>query len=333
MTDYYTTLGVTNTASQDDIKKAFRKLAFSNHPDKGGDVNTFQKIQEAYETLSDPEKRKLYDAPQQPPSYSFPFEFGGLHGFHPFAQFMQQQNYESQIAKKPDREFLLKITLDDVFYGKKKKFKVSRDVLCLACHAECKQCNGTGKRVIRSQIGNTIQITHGQCSLCNGTGSARINQCSNCDSKGVVCESDIFEIDIPRGVENGKSFVFEGWGCQATNKKETPGNLVVKVHVEEHGVFKRAGNDLMMTVTLTLRESLLGKSLDVPHFEKSFNINTKGFGIINPNKQYTIFEKGLVNNNGDHGQLHIRFNIIYPEKTLNNDEIKVLTLALDNISI
>jgi DnaJ-class molecular chaperone len=195
----------------------------------------------------------------------------------------------------------------------------------------CTNCNGSGTVKQAVQVGPFTQIMSSHCQHCKGTGdffnSATI--CTKCNSKHKIQEDRLIEIIIPKGVENGKQYVFEEWGQQPNKSIDMPGSLVVTVEVEPHPIFERKGNDLKCIINLTLKESITGKNIVIQHFDGPFHIDTSGFGIINPNKQYTIFQRGIEKK----GSLHVLFKIEYPSKTLNKDEIQTLQTAFEKTNL
>lgn len=329
MQDYYSILGVSKDASDGDIKKKYRQLAREYHPDKGGDKEKFQQIQEAYETLSDEQKRRAYDNPQSQNNIhingGFPFEFNFNSFFHPQAKPQQASQ------KKNDHIYTCKITLEDVYFGITKKIKVQRNKICTTCRLDCSQCNGAGQLTQHIQMGPFTQIINQLCQNCNGSGIKNKDGCTICKSKGSIPEEKIFEVKIDKCVETGKQYLFKGWGEQAIKSNEISGNLLVNIVVEEHKHFKRNGLNISYRLDLNLKDSILGKMITIPHFDGPLSITTRGFGIINPNKEYILFERGLVNEN-KRGNLHIIFIINYPENIQFSDEdIKLLEDTFDKI--
>jgi len=189
-TDYYNILGVSKNASNEDIKNAYRRLARTHHPDKGGDKDQFQKIQEAYETLSNSDKRKQYDNPAANSGFEdmFPFGFD-----HPFFKHHRQ---DEKIVKKNDHSYTCKVTLNDVFFGTIKKLRVHRSILCKNCISNCLKCNGKGVIVQHVKLGPFTQIVQNTCTVCNGKGKSKdkSKNCESCNLNGEIIEEKIFEI-------------------------------------------------------------------------------------------------------------------------------------------
>lgn len=328
MSDYYSILGVSRDASIDDIKNAFKKLARVNHPDKGGDKDKFQKIQEAYETLSDPDKRKSYDNPNQNTlDNMFPFGFD-----HPFFKHHRKQE---QIIRKQDHFYTCKISLSEVFTGLKKRLRVHRTNICKVCRDKCSMCNGNGVMVQHVQMGPFTQVIQQTCNACNGSGkiSNRGKYCDHCKGNGEITEERIFEIDIKRGVADGERFVFEDWGEQPVKDNERAGSFIVTISVEQHSFFKRNGINLQCNIPLTFAESIVGKTINIPHFSGDFSVDTRGFGLINPNKDYIIYDRGLIDTNGKMGHLVLKFIIEYVERTFDDYDIHVLSQAFSKIGL
>ncbi len=324
MTDYYEVLRVSKDASDDDIKRAYRKLARECHPDKGGDKEHFQRIQEAYEVLSDKDKRAEYDNPHTNNinTVPFPFDLGGLFGG-------MNMNTQRGPCKLSNHMYTCKIPLDDAYTGVHKKFRVKRTRLCVSCNTDCNLCRGTGTETKQMQNGPFIQIMHQQCHKCSGKGKCQeVRSCSACQSKGSIHEEKVIELEIQKGVESGKQFVIPEWGEQATKANDISGDLIVNLVIDDHPHFKRQGLDLIYNINVSLKESIIGKKVNIPHFSGNIELDTRGFGVINPNKQYTVFDKGLEDATNKKGNLHLRFEVSYPG-TLTSEQIHALKNAFD----
>ena len=339
--DYYKILGVSNDASDNEIKKAFHKLALVNHPDKGGDKEKFQKINVAYETLSDPDKRREYDNPNPfgnigPgggggfPHFFNPFDqmFGG--GMHGHMQGGMHENLNLQPKKCNDSLFTVNLKLKDVHNDVNKTYKISIKKTCLKCLNKCDKCNGSGKQTVHRQLGPMTQIMTTTCNSCNGKGDINKSD-SNCECGGKdITEDKKIEVKIPKCSPNGHIIVFDGLGEQPTNKRDKPGNLVFKILIQdsdEH--FVRRDNNLVYTTTIDLKSSIIGKDIEIPHYDKPIYLNINTLGIINPQNDYILYNMGL----GSKGNLILRFKIEYPEITLLEDQIKAFTEVFNNINL
>jgi DnaJ family protein A protein 2 len=326
MSEYYNILGVNKNASEDEIKQAYRNLAKTHHPDKGGNKEKFQEIQEAYDNLSDPQKKHMYDNPT--PSFEDIFG-GGFGGGFPFNMFQTHQN-----TKKSDHYYTCNIRLDDVFTGLKKTFNLKRNFKCKNCQKICTRCNGSGNNQQRVQIGPIIQILNQPCSSCNSSGKIKdTKNCNICVNKGTIEEEKTIEINIPKGVENNHRFTYEEWGEQPDKDNEKPGDLIINIVVQKHNHFERRGLDLYYTYDLSLTESIIGKKISIPYFSNTIEADISEYGIINPTRDYIIFQKGLENVKGQKGSLYIKFNIKYPNKILNITERQELNNLFTKLNI
>jgi DnaJ-class molecular chaperone len=334
MSNYYDILGVQKNASEDEIRNAYRKLARKNHPDKGGDKDTFQKIQEAYETLSNPEKKSNYD---NPGFNGFNGNFNGnfnMNEFNHFHQSFFKQRTSQRKSKRPDHLYTCKISLREAYFGTIKKLKIGRTKVCKNCLIHCSNCNGAGISIHHMQIGPFSQVVQQTCNPCSGTGKIKTfsKECNSCSGTNKIQEEKLFEIIVEKGTESNKRVVFQEWGEQPSNENELPGDFIVTIVIDDHETFKRSGLNLIYTTELSLKESLIGKELKINHFDGELSIDTKGFGIINPNKEYIIYNRGLMNQKGESGNLHIRFKINFPERSFNQSEIDLLKNTFDTIN-
>ena len=337
--NYYDILGVSKDASEDEIKKAYRKLALKTHPDKnGGDDTEFKKINLAYETLSNPDKRSAYDNPNEIPN------MGGMHGFAGgdiFEQLfrgMGGMNINVNIngqgrgpAKRQTHVHKINISLKDVHVGLTKTLKLKINKVCFECQVECNACNGTGVIRRMQQMGPFIQQVQNQCGNCSSTGNIKKNNmnCVNCNGTNSKQEEHTIKVDIPKNVENGYQVIFKDLGEQVQKRSEEAGDLIVQIIIEDDPYFKREGNNLIYHTKLALSETFLGKEIIVPHFDEHIRMNTNIFGIINPNKRYHLKGKGL----GGNGDLIFVFEIIYPEKTLDNYERDALRNVFKHLKL
>jgi DnaJ family protein A protein 2 len=338
MTDsdnYYDILGVSKDASEDEIKRAYRKLALKTHPDKnGGDDTMFKKINLAYETLSDQNKRNDYDNPNMMPNLGgFPGDifdhfYKNMGGFNINVNMNVNNNRH---IKRQSHVHRLNIDLKDVHKGIVKTLKLKLNKVCFNCLDICNACNGCGNIVRIHQAGPFIQQIQTQCSSCNGVGqmTKKNMSCVNCEGKNVKFEEHTIKVDIPKNVNNGYNIIFKGLGEQAQKSTEEAGDLVVEVMINDDPYFGRENNNLIYKSKITLVESLIGKDIIVPHFDEHINMNINIFGIINPNKRYHIQGKGL----GGVGDLIFIFEIVYPDRVLTYDERECLKNSFKSINL
>jgi molecular chaperone DnaJ len=327
MADYYNILEVEKTATQDQIKQSYKRLAKINHPDKGGDKEVFQKIQTAYETLSDEQKRKEYDNPNpfhNMFSGGFPGGFPGGGG-HPFDLNNLDFLFKNRQKNKVDTNYTLKITLNDVYFGLKKHFNIKHDVKCDSCNKKCDRCKGVGKVKQMFNMGMMQIVQEQPCTNCNGYGIIKDgNNCVACESKGFNVRETKIEVIVPPGVENNTQISFKGLGEQPKTENEIAGDFIVLIKIDEGVLFKRDKLDLIYDTRITFKDSVVGKKLVIPHFDKEFEVSTRDFGVINPTKKYVVYNKGLKNQRGDTGNLCIKFNIDYEGQILSDDQIEKL---------
>ncbi len=285
MKNYYDTLGVEKNASKDDVKKAFRKLAQKYHPDKsGGDDKKFKEINEAYQVLSDDAKRKEYD------TYGQVFSHGGNgghqgQGFGGFDMggFGAGMDFESadlgdifseffggkrgrRTVRGRDISIDIQVSFAEAVFGSERNVLLTKLGECNVCAGKgakpgsklkkCATCGGKGRmrETRRSFLGSFT--TEQECATCLGSGEVPENICSNCRGEGALKRSEEIKITVPPGMENGEMIRLTGMGEAAP--QGVPGDLYVKVHVEQHSTFKREGANLMMDLEVKLTDALLG---------------------------------------------------------------------------
>jgi len=190
--------------------------------------------------------------------------------------------------------------------------------------------------------GPFTHITTRACGSCEGTGSVRTarSTCSSCHGAGKITEEKKIDIDVPRGVASkGFMFVAHGMGEQATTTNEVPGDLHFKIIVDSHPVLKRHDDDLhnlhINPMSVSFLESIIGKDIELPHFEGPIRINTRDtFGILQPGKMYAISNKGMPRDSGNRfGDIILSFGVIYPKKLLAAEHVATLTEVFTNIGL
>jgi len=283
--DYYQVLGVDRNASQEEIKKAFRQLARKYHPDVAGrqSEEKFKEINEAFQILSNPQKRAQYDQfgnaafrPEDLAGFRWPsfdelfrdFGFGDI--FDVFSGFRERKKTGPE--EGADLRYDLEISLENAFSGLTEKIDVPSFVTCKTCDGtgakqgslkSCPNCNGTGevRRIQRSTFAQIVNIT--TCNKCNGSGKIKEKPCEDCNGAGRIKRTKRIEVKIPRGVDTGSYLRIAGQG-EAGYNGGPPGDLYVVIHVKQHPIFDRHENDLFCQTTIPLVQAILGGEIEVP---------------------------------------------------------------------
>jgi len=342
MKDYYKILGVSRNASQEEIKKAYYRLAHKYHPDKGGDPEKFKEINKAYQILSDPEKRRQYDmygqvfegaqaGPQTDFEWFWKSPFSA--GFEDLEDLLKDFfgfgfDFEFSRKKEPKRgsdvEIGVEMTLEDVLNGKKEKLLLQNWVKCQRCEGtgaeprtkiiKCSMCGGTGKV---KQIKNTFlgQITRTTvCPQCKGEGFVPETPCQVCRGEGRVKSREEIEVFIPPGVDHLQELRIPQKG-DAGRKGGKPGDLYLKIYVKKHPLFERKGNDIFKKLKIPLSVAVLGEKVEVPTLEKEKVIFKIPAGTED-GEIFKISKKGLPKFSGlGRGDLYFKIKIAVP-KTL-----------------
>ena len=279
--DYYDILGVGKNATPEEIKKAFRKLALEFHPDRNkekGAEAKFKEINEAYQVLSDPEKRQSYDQfGHDGVKANFQdFDFSNFGGFGDiFDAFFggSQSSKSSSRRKGRDLHKEVSITFQESAFGVEKNIHVERIGECKNCSGSgakdqsniitCNTCKGSGqvKRVQKTIFGQFAQS--GICSDCSGTGKTVKERCSVCSGKGAELEKKDIAVQIPRGVSSGDTIKLSGEG-EFGGIGSVKGDIFIRVNVPDHEYFSRRGKDVLLTLELDVTQAILGDNLEVP---------------------------------------------------------------------
>lgn len=290
--DYYKILGVDRNASEEEIKRAFRRLARKWHPDVNPGnkdaENKFKEINEAFEVLSDPEKRAAYDQFGQaglegvgfkPEGRGFPsfeelfrnFGFGDI--FDVFSDFGERERRSHGPRQGADLRYELEISLEDAFHGVETEINIPRFEKCSVCGGtgakpgtrprKCPKCGGTGEMrfVRRTAFMQTINIS--PCDRCGGEGTIIETPCNNCKGTGRVKKIRKVKVKVPAGVEDGQYLRLAGQG-EAGSDGGPPGDLYVVINIKEHPVFERHESDLFCKTSISLPIAVLGGEIQVP---------------------------------------------------------------------
>ncbi len=291
--DYYELLGVDRNASNDVLKKAYRKKARQYHPDvsKEPDADArFREINEAYEVLSDANNRAAYDryghAGVNHNAGGGPAGFGGA-GFGGFADIFEEffsgggfggQRNPNAPRRGTDLRYDLKISFEEAVFGVEKDVEVTRPETCDSCNGSgaekgtnpirCTTCNGAGKvrRVQQSILGQFV--SEAACSTCGGTGELIHTPCSVCNGRKQINKTRTLRVKVPAGVDNDTQIRLTGEGSPGT-RGGPAGNLFVVLHVANHTIFRREGNDLWIDLHINVAQAALGDELEVPTLERS----------------------------------------------------------------
>jgi molecular chaperone DnaJ len=353
--DFYEILGVSKTASADEIKKAYRKKAIQYHPDKNpGDKASeekFKEAAEAYEVLSDDQKRQRYDqyghagvggaAGGGFGGASMNMEdifshFGDIFGGHFGGGFGGGQRGGGQrVRRGSDLRVKVKLTLAEVATGVEKKIKVKKSVICSHCNGAggtntttCTTCNGQGHvtRVQQTFLGQ--MQTQSECPTCNGDGKIIKDKCSHCNGEGIVREDEVININIPAGVMEGMQLSMSGKG-NAARRGGVNGDLLILVEEEAHPELIRDENDLIYNLLLTVPMATLGGSVEVPTVEGKVKVTI--VPGTQPGKVLRLRGKGLPNvNRYGTGDLLVNIGVYIPENL--NKEEKAIMEKLGNSS-
>lgn len=357
--DYYDVLGVAKSASAEEIKKAYRKLAIKYHPDKNPDdkdaEDKFKEAAEAYEVLSTPEKKQRYDqfghagmggaagggggfgGMNMEDIFS---QFGDVFGEGGFGSFFGgggQQRGGRRVVKGSNLRIKVKLTLEEIANGADKKIKVNKLVVCKTCDgsgakdkndvATCSTCGGSGsvRRVTNTILGQ-MQTTS-TCPTCQGEGVQITSKCGSCHGDGVVRGEDMIEIKIPAGVVEGMQLSVSGKG-NAAPRGGIPGDLIVLIEETPHETLKREGNNVIYDLHISFADAALGAQVEVPTIDGKAKIKIEAG--TQSGKLLRLKGKGLPEVNSYHkGDQIIHINIWTP-KALNAEERTLLEKLRDS---
>jgi len=355
--DYYEVLGVSKTASEEDIKKAYRKIAIKYHPDRNpGDKEAeekFKEAAEAYNVLHDAQKRQQYDqfgfdGPMGSGGFGgfggasmnmddifsmFGDIFGG-HGFGGFSGFGGRGSQRTQQHRGNDLRLKIRLSLKEINEGVTKKFKVRKDTTCQHCHGTgaeggsgtetCPQCHGQGYVIRTQQSLFGMMQTQTVCPTCHGEGQVIKNKCHECGGTGVTKGEEVVEIKIPAGVAEGMVVNVPGKG-NAGQHNGIAGDIQVFIEEEESDTFVRDGNDLIYNLLLDFPTAALGGEVDIPTIDGK-TLKVKIDGGTQPGKTMRLRDKGLPAVPGygsGRGDLVVNISVYVP-KTLSREEKKAL---------
>ena len=340
--DYYEVLGVSKDASDAEIKSAFRKLAKQYHPDVCKDPDAeqkFKEIQEAYEVLSDENKRKQYDqfghAAFDQSSGGFSgsggfggFDYGGFGGFSDtFSDIIRDfvgggfNNYSDYAQQGDDRLMRIRLTFEEAVFGCNKTIELNVVEKCDECHGHggtgeetCSTCHGSGRVKSQHSVFHMSMITETTCSTCNGKGKTYKNSCSKCKGTGRINNKRELTINVPKGVDTGNKLRISGKGEAGINGGPN-GDLYIEFVVEKHEYYNRDGDDIYLKVPINITEAVLGTKKEIPTLFG--NVVLKIPEGTNTGDKQRIKGKGI--NNGD---MYIIMDVRIPKK-ISKDQKKL----------
>ena len=338
---FYEMLGVQPNATDSELKKAYRKLALKYHPDKNPDAgDKFKEISHAYDVLSDPQKREVYDRfgeaglngqagggmgdmmGEDLLSQLFGFGGGGGSG----------RRGQSGPRRGKDIGHELKVTLEDLYNGKTSKLALNKTVLCSACEGrggkegavkQCSGCRGQGVRVQLRQLGPMLQQIQSPCTDCQGTGQMidPKDRCKQCNGKKVANEKKILEVFIERGMRDGHRIPFKGEGDQGPNI--VPGDVIIVLDCKDHPLYERKGNDLIYKAKVDLLTALAGGEVTMKHLDKrTLRVRMAPGEVIRPGSMKMIVGEGMpvFKRSQDFGNLYVVFEVEFPQDHWTTEE-------------
>ena len=339
--DYYETLGVAKTATPEEIKKAFYKLAHKYHPDKkDGDEKKFKEVNEAYQVLSDKKKRAQYDqfgssfnnAQGGFSSQGFNWEdfssgFSGGTGnidLEDLFDMFQGGNRRRKNSKRgSDIEVEISVPLSSVLENQVKKIKINKFVTCVHCNGKgveagtnfktCPICSGTGRiEEVRNTFLGSFKQTR-VCENCDGEGKIPEKVCSICSGEGRIKKEEVIEIQIEKGIDTNEVIKLQSKG-NAGKKGAESGDLYVRVVVEEDPVFERRGDDLLMNLPISISQAVLGDKIKIKTLEKS-EIFVKLPNSVQTGKILKVSSRGIPHlSRFGRGDLYIQLIVEIPQK-------------------
>ena len=363
--DYYEVLGVSKNATDDELKKAYRKLAKKYHPDANPDnkkeaEKKFKEVNEAYETLSDTQKRRMYDQfGHNGPQGGFggeaggPFGQGGYYsysssGFDGFDDFGDLGDIFSSIfgggfgrgtsrrkkgpRKGADINLRMELTFEQAFQGIEKEINVTRNEKCKICNGtgakpgtsvtKCSVCNGTGQV---TQVQNTIlgqMQTSRTCSNCHGTGDIIKETCERCHGNGTTRNQAKIKVKIPAGIDDNQTVILRGEG-EPGEKGGPKGDLYITIKMRKHNIFTRKGNNVYCEIPITITQATLGADLEIPMVDGS-KIKYKIPNGTQTGTKFTIKDKGFKNVNGSNYGDYVFSVVVQTPKRLSREQRELL---------
>ena len=337
--DLYETLGVPKGASEDEIKKAYRKMARKHHPDLNKETQDaaaekMKEVNEAYEILSDSSKRQQYDQfghaafdPSQgggQGGFGGGFSGGGFGGFEDIFDMFGggRRRQPNGPVVGDDLRYDLELTFEEAAFGTTKKINLPRMENCDTCHGSgaaagthpetCPNCQGSGQvqQPVNTPFGRMMNVA--SCPRCSGTGKIIPTPCSTCKGKGKVRKNRNLEVKVPAGTDDGLRLRMSGEG-EAGTRGGPPGDLYIYLNVKPHSLFQRDGNDVWCEVPLTMVKAALGSEIEVPTLDGKVSLTIPEG--TQTGKVFRLKEKGIPRLRGTgRGDQYVRVKVIIPTK-------------------
>ena len=343
MADYYQVLGISRDASEQDIKKAYRKLAHKHHPDKGGDEKKFKELNEAYQVLSDQKKRAQYDQFSRTfdgagfePGAGFDFESmrdkfgeGTEFGFGDIGEMFEQffgggfeERRKKDLKRGKDIEIDLEIPLEFCLKAQEKEIFLYKMIKCSRCQGtgaepgtpikECFSCRGTGQvqQIKRTFLGSFTRYTI--CPECKGEGTKPEKLCNVCKGEGRIKDEEKIHLFVPAGVDTNQVIKIDGKG-DAGRRGGDPGDLYVRIYVKKHPIFDRKGDDIYVSVPVSFSQASLGAQIEIPILSDS-KILLKIPSGVESGKILRISGKGIPHfSSFGKGNMYVKLDIKTPK--------------------
>lgn len=361
--DYYEVLGVSKTATDEELKKAYRRLAKKYHPDANLDnkeeaEKNFKEVNEAYEVLSDSQKRRMYDqfGHDGPAGFGGGNPGGGYYsysssGFSGFEDFDLGDIFSSIFGggsargarrgnngpiKGADLRYNMEISFEESFLGVEKEITINREETCVTCSGNgakpgtsaetCKVCGGSGQvRHVQNTILGQMQTTK-TCSNCHGSGKVIKEVCDNCKGKGTIRKTARIKVKIPAGIDNDQTIVLRGEGEPGT-RGGAKGDLYIVVRIKKHSIYTRKGTTVYCNVPITFTQATLGAELEIP----MVNGTKEKYKIpegTQTGTSFTIKNKGFKNiNNNFQGDFIFTVNVQVPKRLSKEQRDLLMQLA------
>ncbi|MFB4211878.1 molecular chaperone DnaJ [Shouchella sp. 1P09AA] len=339
--DFYEVLGVSENASEDEVKKAYRKLARKYHPDvnkEEGAESKFKEVKEAYDTLSDPQKKAHYDQfghtdPNQGFGGAGAGDFGGFSDI--FDMFFGGQGGGRRNPNAPrqgnDLQYTMTLDFKEAVFGKETEIEIPRDENCETCDGSgakpgtkpetCSHCKGSGQLNVEQNTPFGRVVNRRVCNHCEGSGKIIKDKCNTCHGKGKVRKKKTINVKVPAGIDNGQQLRVSGQGEAGTNGGPA-GDLYVVFQVREHEFFERDGEDVYCEVPLTFPQVALGDEIEVPTLTGKIKLKIPAGTQTGTN--FRLKGKGVPNVHGrGQGDQHVQVRVVTP-KNLNENEKELM---------